>query len=134
MKIIINDHLKIEEVQKAFNQMFPYLKLMFYSKTHKTGRPSSPKFMVFHNLTLGEIRKLHNSGEILITPKMTVAELEQCFGNEYNLGVQVFRKSGLLWLQTIYTDSWSLEEQNKEGESLSKKIEPDEPEYYQDWD
>jgi hypothetical protein len=33
---------------------------------------------------------------------------------------QVYRKSGKIWLETTVTDSWTLEEQNKQGESLSK--------------
>lgn len=134
MKIIINDQQNIAQIQKVFNEMFPYLKLEFFSKTHKPGRPSTPKFMIRKDLDLGEFRKLHNTGEIQITPQMSVNELEQCFGTEYGLGVQVFRKSGRAWLETIYTDTWTLAEQNEQGESLSKGIEPDPPEYYQDRD
>ncbi len=134
MKIIINDQQNITQIQQAFNEMFPYLKLEFFSKLHKSENPSNPKFMIRGDITLKECRKTHNAGEILITPQMSVNELEQRFGLEYGLGVQVFRKSGRAWLETIYTDTWSLAEQNEQGESLSKGIEPDEPEYYQDRD
>jgi hypothetical protein len=30
--------------------------------------------------------------------------------------MQLFRNSGKIWLETGATDSWSLEDQNKEGE------------------
>jgi hypothetical protein len=33
--------------------------------------------------------------------------------------VQVFRKSGKVWLETTVTDGWTLEEQNLQGEALS---------------
>ena len=42
------------------------------------------------------------------------------FGEVYGLGVQVFRKSGNVWLETTVTDSWTLKEQNDQGESLSE--------------
>jgi hypothetical protein len=134
MKIIINDQQNIAQIQQAFNQTFPYLKLKFFSKTHPPERPSNPKFMIRADLKLGEFRKIHHSGEILITPQMSVNELEQCFGTEYGLGIQVFRKSGRAWLETIYTDTWTLAEQNTEGETLSQGAEPDVPEYNQDRD
>ena len=51
---------------------------------------------------------------------MTVNELEQRFSDVYGLGVQVFRKSGNVWLETTVTDGWTLEQQNKQGESLDK--------------
>jgi len=63
---------------------------------------------------------VHNTGTITIAPGMTVNELEQNFKDVYGLSVQVFRKSGKVWLETTVTDGWSLEEQNRQGEDLSK--------------
>lgn len=120
MKVTINDHRKIFAIQEDFNQLFPYLKLEFFSKPHTNGGATSIKFIKHNSKTLGECRTLHNSGEITIVPDMTVAELEQNFGSVYGLGVQVFRKSGKTWLETTVTDKWTLEEQNKQGEELSK--------------
>jgi hypothetical protein len=70
--------------------------------------------------TLGECRTIHDSGTLTITPQMTVANLEQGFADVYGLSVQVFRKSGKVWLETTVTDNWTLEEQNRQGEALSK--------------
>lgn len=49
---------------------------------------------------------------------MTVSELEQHFADVYGLSVQVFRKSGEVWLETTTTDNWSLEKQNQEAIDL----------------
>lgn len=120
MKIAINDHRKIFAIQEEFNTTFPYLKLEFFSKPHKLGG-ASPKALVKHNsVTLGECRTVHHKGDITIVPDMTVFDLEQNFGDVYGLGVQVFRKSGKSWLETTVTDNWTLAEQNKQGEELSK--------------
>jgi len=119
MKIAINDKRKIFAIQETFNKAFPYLKLEFFTKGHKQGGPSPKKFIKHPSKTLGECRTIHNNGSITITGNMTVTELEQRFGDVYGLGVQVFRKSGKMWLETTVTDGWTLEQQNKQGESLS---------------
>ncbi|MFL5754096.1 MAG: hypothetical protein ACJ76F_11860 [Bacteroidia bacterium] len=120
MKITINDKRKIFAIQEEFNQLFPYLKLEFFSKPHKAGGGSAKKYVKSNSETLGECRTIHKSGKITITPNMTVSDLEQGFGEVYGLGVQVFRKSGKVWLETTVTDAWTLEEQNRQGEDLSK--------------
>ena len=75
--------------------------------------------------TLFECRTVHNSGNITVTPQMTVNELEQSFSDVYGLNAQVFRRSGKAWLETTVTDGWTLEKQNNEGAELSRKIEPE---------
>ncbi len=119
MKININDNRKIFAIQEEFNMMFPFLKIEFFSKPHKVNGPSAKKLMKHNSKTLGECRTIHNKGEITITPGLTVSDLEQRFQDVYGLNVQVFRKSGKIWLETTVTDGWSLDEQNKQGEALS---------------
>lgn len=120
MKIAISDNKKIVTIQEEFNTAFPYLKLEFFSKPHRTNMGSAKKLIKSNNVTLGECRGVHKKGEIKITPSMTVSDLEQRFYELYGLGVQVFRQSGKVWLETTVTDGWTLEEQNSQGESLSK--------------
>lgn len=120
MKVTINDKRKIFAIQEEFNQLFPYLKLEFFSKPHKPGGATAKKFVKHNSKTLGECRTVHNMGQITITPQMTVTDLEQRFSDVYGLGVQVFRQSGKVWLETTVTDKWTLEEQNSQGEALSK--------------
>ena len=122
MKIVINDRRKISAIQNDFNEMFPYLRIEFFSKPHEVGGQSPKKLMKHPSMTLGECRTIHKSGVISITPRMTVYNLEQNFRDVYGLAVQVFRKSGKAWLETTVTDGWTLEEQNKQGESLSNKF------------
>ena len=119
MKITINDQRKIYAIQEEFNEQFPYLKIEFFSKPHKPGGATSAKLIKTNTKTLGDCRTIHNNGTVTITPGMTVADLEQRFSDVYGLGIQVFRKSGKVWLETTLTDSWSLEEQNRQGETLS---------------
>ncbi len=120
MKITINDRKKIFVIQEEFNTIFPYLKLEFFSKAHKIGEGTSKKDLKNSNKTVGECRTIHAKGDIVITSSMTVADLEKNFNAIYGLNVQIFRHSGKTWLETTVTDNWTLEEQNKQGEALSR--------------
>jgi hypothetical protein len=122
MKITINDKRKIYAIQEEFSQAFPYLKLEFFAKPHSVNGGSAKKLIKHNSKTLGECRTVHNKGHISITPQMTVADLEQRFSDVYGLGVQVFRKSGKMWLETTVTDGWTLDQQNTQGESLSSYL------------
>lgn len=120
MKITINDRRKVFAIQEEFNNLFPYLKLEFFSKPNKAGAAVSKKLIKHGSKTLGECRTIHKKGTITITPSMTVADLEQSFSDVYGLGVMVQRKSGKVWLEVTVSDSWTLKEQNNQGEALSK--------------
>ena len=115
MQITINDQRKIFAVQKEFSEMFPQLKLEFYSKSNKEGGTPSAKLMKHISKTIADCRTIHSSGAITIQPQMTVGELEQSFRDIYGLAAQVFRRSGDNWIETTETDDWTLEKQNKPG-------------------
>jgi hypothetical protein len=53
---------------------------------------------------------------------MTVADLEFRLEKEYGLHIQVFRKSGNIWLETTATDNWTLDRQNQEGKILEEHL------------
>ena len=117
--MMINERRKLVSIQEEFNRIFPYLKIEFLAKPAK--HPAAHKrHLNLNGYTIGECRTIHKKGSITIIPSMTVADLEQKFSEVYGLTVQVLRKSGKAWLGASLTDSWTLEEQNRQGESLSK--------------
>jgi hypothetical protein len=122
LKILISDSRKISAIQEEFNNRYPFLKLEFFSGKHAAGEPTARKLMKPVGKTIGECRRTHKRGHIQIDSEMTVAELERQFRELYGLNVQLFRKSGKLWLETSVTDGWTLEAQNNQGEALSKAI------------
>ncbi len=119
MLIKINDRKKISLVQKEFNEVFPYLKLEFFEYPHSIGKGSPKKQMKDPVLTLAECRKNHSGGGLIINESQTVAQVEKLFQDLYGLSVQVFRKSGKIWLETTITDDWTLKQQNDQGRELS---------------
>ena len=120
MTLTITDDQKISSIQKSFTDFFPYLKIEFFKKLHGVGKISPQKSMINSEKSIGECRTIRCEGVILISPETTVSELEQKFGSIYGLSVQVFRKSGRMWIETTVTDNWTLAQQNKEGKFLSE--------------
>lgn len=113
--MLINDNKRIVEIQREFQQMFPHLKLEFYTSAHEEGEGSPKKAMLSVNKRIGETRNVHAEGEMRISPEMSVETLERRFFEFFGLNAQVFRRSGNLWLQTTATDHWTLAEQDRKG-------------------
>ncbi len=116
--MILHDKCQIMAIQEEFNELFPYLRLEFLAEPER--RAGTKKAAQHPSKTLGDCRTIHRRGKVIVMPAMTVASLEQSFREVYGLAVQVLRKSGRAWLETTVTDSWTLEEQNRQGEALSK--------------
>lgn len=112
--ITVSDKCTIYTIKEKFNALFPYLRIELYLSL-----TSSSSFFN-QNRMLETLRQNGNTDTIIISPQMTVSDLENRFKDIYGLSAQVHRKSGKIWLETTVTDSWTLEEQNKQGESLSK--------------
>lgn len=119
MDILMNQNKKLKTINDEFQKNFPFLKLEFYSKSHKPGEGSIKNNTINTNLTLGEISRLDKEKIINIEKSMKVSELETAFLTITGLNVQVFRKSNNTWLQTTITDNWSLEKQNRNGMEMS---------------
>ncbi|MBK9731173.1 MAG: hypothetical protein IPO83_07775 [Chitinophagaceae bacterium] len=120
MEIIINDGRKIADLQKEFNEVYPFLKIEFFTVAHNKNQLSSLKDMLPKERLLGSFRKNRNAGTMVLEASKTVFEIEEEFEKKFGLNVQVFRKSGSLWIETSLTDKWSLSLQNSEGYEISK--------------
>jgi hypothetical protein len=115
--MIISDSKTIRDIQAEFHRTFPGLKIEFYKQAHESGQGSPVKERIDADLKLKFVREVHNKEDFEIDPSMTVASFEQLMADRFGLNVQVFRKSGNLWMQTTSTDHWALREQNRKGSS-----------------
>lgn len=122
MEIKITNNRKISEIQKDFSTLFPFLKLEFFSNHNSKKEKAEKEQPVDCSKRIQDCRKVNRKGHVTISPGQTVAELEKAFFEFYGLPVQIFRKSGKMWLQSTITDDWTLKEQNEHGEALSKLI------------
>ena len=119
MDIHINDRKHIYAIQEEFNAVFPFLKLEFFKHKHGEGEGSPLGDMIPSDSLIGKWRTVHDQGDIHIEASMTVNHVEKNFQEKFGIAVQVFRKSGKIWLETTVTDTWTLKEQNSTGEEMS---------------
>lgn len=121
MKIEVSTTKTIGEIQHEFNEMFPALKLAFFTKPHQAYKGSPAKFLITdRSLRLDSLEKKPHSGVLHIEPEMPTWQLERLFEQEYGLHVQVFRKSGNTWLETSRSDDLTLEQQQAKGHASER--------------
>ncbi len=120
-KMKINNSKQLKDLQKEFNQVFPYLKIEFFRKPHDEGNGSNEADILDIELTVEEVRDNNTEGFIPTDGAIPVGVFEKLFQDNFGLNVQVYRKSHGNWLQTWVTDVWTLEEQNNRGKILGNK-------------
>lgn len=108
---------KLSLVKKEFNSAFPYLKLEFFKEKHEVKKGNHRNQLIKDDLLLKPLNT--SASNIEIDENMPVSKLEDLFNQLYGISVQVFRKSGKIWLETTVTDDWTLKKQNEEGRELS---------------
>ncbi len=130
MDIKINGSTKLVDIQHDFSKRFPYLKLEFYHHTHQEGETTGNADKIQLSKSIKEINAAADTFEWHINGLMTVKEVETNFQEKLNIGVHVFRKSGITWLQTGATDNWTLAEQNAHAREMLEELPKEEPEDY----
>lgn len=138
MRLHISPNRLISELQKEFNTFFPFLKIEFFNNRSLRREDFSARQIIPQHRRIDESQAAITGGDIEIIGEMKVNELEKLFKNQFNLSVQVFRKSGNLWLETTMTDNWTLEQQNIHGREIStakaKEAAPDDYDLNRDAD
>ena len=114
--MLITDNRTLKQLKEEFAQKFPFLKIEFYKGKHEDGQASHIKEQLDDRQPIGQVRTTHAEGDFHINGRLKVSTFEKRIWDQYGLNVQVFRRSGNLWLQTTATDHWSLTEQNGKGQ------------------
>ena len=121
-RLVINDVLPLSSLKTEFNTFFPFLKIEFFKTPHKIGEGSAQNLLYNDTRMIKDCRVRQVNGFLDFTDMIPVSEFEERFLLEFGLSVQVFRKSGNVWLETSATDGWTLRQQNEEGRDLSTQI------------
>lgn len=111
MQLTISNDQTISQIQDEFTRAFPGLKIEFVKHAHAEGEGSRKADIIKGDKT---VRELSGEGEEIrleITKDETVGEVESRFRDHLGLNVQVFRKAGLNWIETVNTDHWSIAKQ-----------------------
>lgn len=124
---VIEDDL-LTNIDSAFREQYPYLKLAFYKNPHAVGAASKPSEKLLPSMPMEEATIFHTSASIDISPERTVAEVEAEFLHKLGLCIQVARLSGNVYITTTETDHWTLQDQNDHDREHSEPLGEDLPE------
>jgi hypothetical protein len=119
MQLYIDDETRIRYLQHFFNAQYPYLKIDFL-KDGSAKKFSQKTERVNPNELVKRAGKVNGTNYYLsVNKQRTVAQVKKDLKELFGLTAEVFRKSGNVWIETSFTDDWTLEQQNNEGELLS---------------
>jgi hypothetical protein len=120
--MIVTNNKSIQEVQQAFQQTFPYLKIEFYDTEQAIGEGSAPNRPYRDtSKTIGELCGRQVSTPLSVDEQLRVGALERAFYRQFGLNVRIFRRAGHCWLDTCATDHWTLGQQNQKGQAYDKR-------------
>lgn len=106
--------MQIKDLKKQFHEYFPSLKIEFFRTGHDVDGGNSKANMLPNDTLLKDIIG-QKEGQVEFSGDTSVAQFEQMFSELFNLNVQVFRKSGEVYIETTRTDDWTLDQSHKEA-------------------
>jgi glycerol-3-phosphate O-acyltransferase len=117
MKLKINDNSLLKQLQEEFNEVYPYLWIDFYFNSFSKGLNVMPD-KINANTQIKDLCKLNGESTINIESNLSISQLETEFLEKLGLKIKVLRRTGNVWLETIFTANWTLECQNAEGQKI----------------
>jgi hypothetical protein len=105
----IKQGMSYAELNNQFVQMYPFLKLRFFQKL-KNKLEEIPNDTPIKTKEVIQVDCSSNK-----SIEQLIAELQYYL----NIQVQIFRRSGNVYIETSRTSRWTLKRQNDEGEELS---------------
>jgi hypothetical protein len=122
MVLFIEPETSLISLQQSFHQVYPFLSIRFYKKSISNSGTMEQVWMDEHLCLKDVSTRSHLHGVIELHYWDKVSIVEQLFQRVIGIGVQVFRKHGLEWIETSGSDSLTLEEQNELGMEASKAL------------
>ena len=122
MDINFNKSTKLSQLQIDFQKRFKFLKIEFFKEKKGPNPKYTAKDVLDNTLRIEETSSGTSDDQVHITGLMKVRDVEKNFSSKLGLYVQIFRKSGKVWLITSSTDHLTLDELNKEAAEKEIKL------------
>lgn len=117
-EIVLKPDSIIAHIQMRFNLFYPFLKIEFLKNPANT---SGKNLLLNAALCLTDVSSINSTQKINVDKSRTVSEIaDDC--KKMGLYIQVLRRSGNIWNVISLTDSWTLENQNNEGQFISSEM------------
>jgi hypothetical protein len=114
MVIVVKSDMMIKDLKKQFHIYYPQLKIEFFRTEHDVNGGNNKSNMLGNETMIRDYTG-NREGQVEFSGSISVAEFEQRFSEQFGLNLQVFRKSGDIYLETTGTDDWSLDQEHKEA-------------------
>jgi hypothetical protein len=115
MILFIDQSTKLKEIQQKFMATYPFLRIRFADRPHKTGEAAENAYWYDENKPVAAVSKKASPGTLRIYPWHRTGDVEAQFESQFGLHAQIFRVEGERQIQTAGTDVFSLNEQNAIG-------------------
>lgn len=112
MILFVKPDIKATDLIRQFNEIYSFLRLEIYYRGEEMGN-------AYHNCKLSDIMHKKAAESFAILPEMKVSEVEKLFWENMGIQISIFRKSGKTWLESSFTNYWSLERQNTLGKGMN---------------
>ncbi len=123
MKLLLAPNMTIAYFNEAFRFFYPNLKLVFFQKTFSNNQKLAESIRIVDESTcLKDLSLKKVQGFIQIDDDESTENFETDLEKIFGLNVEVFRRSGDLWLLTTLSDVHSLQEQEEWAELSLEKI------------
>ncbi|HNQ60955.1 MAG TPA: hypothetical protein PKJ62_01085 [Bacteroidia bacterium] len=123
MDIKFDKSTKLSKLQTDFQQRFNFLKIEFFREKSEPNAQYTAKDILPNTHSIGEVSSGLEAEPLHIGGGMKVRDVEKDFSEKLGLYVQIFRKSGKVWLITSSTDHLTLDQLDKEAKA--KETQPD---------
>jgi len=123
MDITFDKSTKLSKLQSDFQQRFNFLKIEFFREKSESDSKYTANDVLPNTHSIEEVSSGMHKEPIHITGQMKVRDVENDFSEKLGLYVQIFRKSGKVWLITSSTDHLTLDQLDKEAKA--KETQPD---------
>ncbi len=134
MLLKIERNMTIDQVNHNLHTKFPYLKLVFFKQANNNEEDNSENRITALYTPLIDIYPNLRNALINLNGNLQVRNLETKINEITGARVQVFRRSGNVWLETLTTDNKTLADLNKIASNTLNKIDLTEPTDYQEQD
>lgn len=123
MHILITKETILREIQEAFSNYFPYLKIEFYRSPHKIYKGSPEYDKLDLSFRVGDLNQKLFKGQLQILPGYKVSDVEKEFQDRFGISVQIFKKQKDEWEQSAGSDDFTLQQLSEFGrDSSDEKI------------
>lgn len=116
----INQETSVQNIQSDFTAIYPFLKLDFFRFVQPVWKTGAGPERIFPQEKIMRYSKKNTCSTISVEEYKTVQQLTDDFALLLDLTVQILRKAGNVWIETSLTLAWTLGQQNREGESISR--------------